>query len=283
LADTDQGVIAQALASIRTEWAEFGVVRQQVGGAAAVLIAVLLAAGWIWWKWDDLAKRPGVSAVLARLGRRRIVPVPPGTLTVALVHLDGDQNREYEGLLRDALDNEFDGAVTKPIDRVIALPDADTGQAAVAQATDKARDLLRRSGADVLLWGKVVRLAGKSAMRLYWTTANDAADLKRSESYAPDTTSLPPLFWDDLKQVLGMLAQSRIAQFTQARTGHYTADKLAPLIEQVRRLLQARRGSWTAETEAGVRFALAGALLDFGGQGAATLHCAKALASTNRF
>ncbi len=86
-------------------------------------------------------------------------------------------------------------------------------------------------------------------MRLYWTTAHRLTDIKRSESYSVDTLALPPLFWDDLKQVLGMLAQSRLALIREKFTGHYVADKLLPLIEQVRRLLEVRPGTWTSEFE----------------------------------
>jgi hypothetical protein len=41
-------------------------------------------------------------------------------------------------------------------------------------------------------------------------------------------------FWSDLKQILGLLTQSRIAALTFAHSGHYVADRLAPLIAQVR-------------------------------------------------
>ena len=41
---------------------------------------------------------------------------------------------------------------------------------------------------------------------------------------------------------------------------------LAPLIDQVRKLLQARQGAWSAERDAGVRLAFARALVDYGYQ-----------------
>ena len=128
----------------------------------------------------------------------------------------------------------------------------------------------------MLLWGGVVRLGDKSAMRLYWTTAQRIDGVKESERYAPETLALPPLFWDDLKQVLGMLAQTRIATLTDALTGHYAADRLAPLIKQVRRLLGARHGTWTPETRPALRFAFAGALAIFGEQTVAARRCPRA-------
>ena len=50
---------------------------------------------------------------------------------------------------------------------------------------------------------------------------------------------------------MGLLTQSRIAAL---------ADKLAPLIPQVRALVQSKEGVWNPETLAGVRFSLANAL-----------------------
>jgi hypothetical protein len=43
-----------------------------------------------------------------------------------------------------------------------------------------------------------------------------------------ETIAIPPLFWDDLKQVLGMLVQSRIATIREELTERYSANQLAP-------------------------------------------------------
>jgi hypothetical protein len=235
VADVDQGLLSKALGRANTEIGEFGKLRHAVGATLAVLIVLALVIILTWWNWDELAKRPGVAEFLARLSRRRIARARAGNLTVAITHLEGDQDREYENLLRDALDNDFDGVETIPIDRTIALTQgAKPGREAIGKATEQARELLHSSRADVILWGKVVRLGSKSAMRLYWTTAHRMTGIKNTESYSTDSLALPALFWDDLKQVLGMLTQSRLALIQQEFTGHYSADKLLPVIEQVR-------------------------------------------------
>ena len=283
MAEVDHGLLTDAAAYVKTELAQFGNLRTEVGLIPAVLIVLALVSVLAWWKWDELAKRPGVTQLLARLSRRRISHARSGSLTVAITHLEDDQNREYEKLLRDALDNDFDGAETIPIDRSVALTqDAATGREAIEKATEEARELLRRSRADVILWGKVVRLGSKGAMRLYWTTAHHLSDVKRTESYSTDSLALPTLFWDDLKQVLGMLTQSRLALLQQALTGHYFADKLLPVIGQVRRLLQVRQGSWAADAEAGVRFALADALQEYGSQGGSNDALCESIAAYRR-
>ncbi|HXZ01507.1 MAG TPA: tetratricopeptide repeat protein [Stellaceae bacterium] len=247
-------------------WRAFVYLRNRFGVSAAVIVAVLAVAAVVWWQWDEIAKKPGVSAVVAWIMRTPLPSVEQGRLAIAIAHLDHDEREEHERLLRDEL-ADFEGARILRLDRTIELPNAPTEQDAKALAEENARELLRRVGADVLIWGSVVSLNGKSAMRLYWTTAETLAGAKQSERYPVETVALPPLFWDDLKQVLGMLAQSRIATLTAALTGHYMADKLASLIADVRKLLQNKQGAaWNAETEAGVRFALARALLESGEQ-----------------
>jgi Tetratricopeptide repeat len=217
----------------------------------------------------EIAKKPGISEIVLRVERKPVVPAKPGHLTIAVAHLEDDQNRQHEKLLRDALANDFEGAETKSIDRTIAPPDADTDQDAIARAKDEADRLRKSAGADVLLWGRAVTLNNKSEMRLYWTTGRDFIGVKQSGLYQDtmgDTIAIPPLFWDDLKQVLGMLVQSRISTIQEELTGRYMADQLAPLIAQVRRLLQARNGTWNGETEAAVRYAFAQALSECGDQ-----------------
>jgi exonuclease VII small subunit len=249
-------------------WRDFHKLQQRVGTRLAILVTVAVASGGVWWLWDDIAKKPGVTEIVAWVERKPIVPAKPGHLTIAVAHLEDDKNQEHEKLPRDALDNDFDGAESKAVDRTIILPDADTGQDSVAKAEEEANQLRKRAGADVLLWGRVVTLNSKSEMRLYWTTGRELTGVKQSGLYTDrtETIAMPPLFWDDLKQVLGMLVQSRIAKITRELNGKYSADQLGPLIGQVRKLFQSRQGAWNAKTDAEVRFVFAEALSDYGDQ-----------------
>jgi hypothetical protein len=220
---------------------------------AAVAVAAMFGVRWVWWNWSDIARRPGVRPLVQRFGRKRLRVVPPG-LTVALAHLDDDPDRQHEKLLSDEL-RHYEGISVHPLDRIVTMP-AGNSEDARLKATDRARELLRRTGADVLLWGSVVQLGGKSAMRLYWTTAGEVPGAKATEKYATETTALPALFWDDLKQVMGLLATTRLSSLA-TDSGRYVADKLAPMLEKVRLLLQNQKGNWNPETQAAVQFALA--------------------------
>jgi hypothetical protein len=144
---------------------------------------------------------------------------------------------------------EVEGVEVLPVDRTI-----DPGKPGKKNAEDEARGLLKQTGADVLIWGSVISLSGKSTMRLYWTPARDVPGAKSTGKSLPqtETVALPLEFWSDLKQILGLLVQSRIAALTFDQSGHYVADRLAPLIagplagpEQGRRLGSGNPG-WCA-------------------------------------
>jgi tetratricopeptide (TPR) repeat protein len=240
--------------------------RRRVGTPIAVLLIVvmivLIGGVCAWWNWETLEKAPGVSSIVKSIERRSVSAARGGHLSLAVAHLEYDKEEEEEKVLLDEL-RRFEGAEIMRVDRVVSWPEADNEEAAAAKAGEEARHLLQRTGADVLLWGSVITLDKRRAMRLYWTTAQEFPGLKHTERYETETIAIPALFWDDLKQVLGLMAQSRIAALTQG--GHYSGDKLAPLIADVRKLLQSKQGVWGAETESGVRFAFARALAEIGG------------------
>jgi class 3 adenylate cyclase/tetratricopeptide (TPR) repeat protein len=237
------------------------------GGAA-----LAVGAGWMTMIAPHRAMmmaRPIASMV----GMPKPAPIAhAGHLLIAVAHLQDDRDHEHEHLLLDRLANDFDGAQTTQVDETITPPDAGIAQDALVQAKAQANQLRAEAGADVLLWGTVQTLGGKTAMRLYWTTGEAMAGSRGSGLYQDqaDTIALPALFWDDLKQVLGLLVQSRLADLRRQLTGQYSAPQLAPLIDQVRTLLQTQQGVWKPETDARVRFTLAEALSDYGNQAGKT-------------
>jgi tetratricopeptide (TPR) repeat protein len=246
-------------------WQEpFEWLRQRVESLGAALLAVLAAviAGsfYIWSNWKDIKERPWIEGVIKRFNRKAIDKAPAGVLTIAVAHLQDDEGQEQEKLLLDEL-RHFDGVETLSVDRTVEWPDSGTEQVKKTKAEEDARGLLRQTGADVLIWGSVVSLSGNSAIRLYWTPTR-LHGAKSTGKYQPqaETITLPSEFWNDLEQILGLLTQSRIAALPFDQSGHYVADKLAPLIAQVRSLVQSREGVWNPETLAGVQFSLAIAL-----------------------
>ncbi|HET6378379.1 MAG TPA: hypothetical protein VFG05_08770 [Methylocella sp.] len=237
-------------------------IRERYGLLGALLIVGLFAAGTVWWHWKDIAERPGVAWIINYFSQGPVNPAPAGRLTLAIAQLGHDKDREHEILLRDEL-RQLEGVETIAIGRPI-----DAEEQSKSNAEKEVRELLQQSGADALIWGSVVNLGGRSAMRLYWTPSRHVPGAASTGKYLPqtETLELPAEFWNDLKQILGLLAQSRLAELTFGQQGHYVADRLAPLIGQVRQLAASKRGDWTAETLAGVQSSLAVALAIYGEQ-----------------
>ncbi|KIG07776.1 hypothetical protein BurMR1_0606 [Burkholderia sp. MR1] len=78
--------------------------------------------------------------------------------------------------------------------------------------------------------------------------------------------NLPPLFWRDLTDVLGLLVATSSADFASSEW-RYQADKIEPLIQRVRGLLQGSQGDqWNAITRAQVQLILGNALNTYGFQ-----------------
>ena len=172
--------------------------------------------------------------------------------------MDNDKDQEQERVLLGDL-RTLESAEVQRVDRTVEWPTAQTESIAKTKAEEEARDLLKQNGADVLIWGYVERVGDKSAMQLYWTPREDIPGAELNGKYATETVALPSVFWDDLKQILGLLIQSRIAEVTD-QPGRYVADKLTPLIAQVGSLVKSKEGVWNPKTLAGVQSSLAVAL-----------------------
>ena len=116
-----------------------------------------------------------------------------------------------------------------------------------------------------MIWGLVLRQDGKSAPRLYWTTSRGKKRAK--EVYQPENFKLPDLFWSDLVEVLRLVVANYDAEFSAGR-GQFMADRLAPFIERVKKLLATSSGQdrWSTNARVEVQFIQANALMTFGDQ-----------------
>jgi hypothetical protein len=64
------------------------------------LLVVLILIGWIWWNWDEVKKRPGISRIIAYVrGKWSPAPNPNGDdfLVETLVLLDGSSDFRIDG------------------------------------------------------------------------------------------------------------------------------------------------------------------------------------------
>src|SRR5581483_10422292 len=221
--------------------------------------AVVLACASIFWQWDHISKLPAIEPLIAHLTEKPLPKAVPGKFNIAVAQLEGDNNREAQRLILESL-AEFPSVATLSFDRLIASEQGDREKAEGA-GQERARTLLASSGADVLIWGLVLRECSKSLPKLYWTSTRKVVGASWAGRYQmTETLSLPSIFWQDLTSVLALLAATSNADFT-AQEGQYTADKLAPFIQRVRSLLQSSKADqWNAAARAQVLVVLGTAL-----------------------
>ena len=198
------------------------------------------------------------SSIIARSTPRPIREAPNGRLAIAVAHLERDQDGKHENLLLDEL-RQFEGAEIVKVDRTVEWPASGTDGAAENNAKTEAQRLFQQTGVDALIWGSVIDFDNQGAMRLYWTSAQELRGAKYIEPYQIETIALPSQL-DDLKQTLGLLASRGFPSLRSNQPRRDVADKLTPLIAQVRLLVQSREGVWNPDILAGVEFSLGNAL-----------------------
>ena len=131
-----------------------------------VVLALLLFAGGVWWKWPDIRKRPFVGRIIDRSSPARLPKADPARFTVALAHLEKDPQQEHEKLIFEGLNEGFAGKDENAVqilrfDRTIEIGVPQDLEPLVARGHETARSYLAESGADVLIWGTVVSRRGR--------------------------------------------------------------------------------------------------------------------------
>jgi len=194
------------------------------------------------------------------------VPIPkadPNRFSVALAHLTHDDGEEVERLITESIKGVA-GVQILRFDRTISA-EGPIPEKSEAEAHEVARSLLREASADALIWGTVLSHGGRTAPRLYWTTADSA--MRSKQPYIPENFRLPEVFWEDLVEVLRLLVITRSSGLF-ARRGLNVAADLTPFVEKVRNLLESDQASkrWTARAASEVMFILAWALEQLGEQ-----------------
>ena len=255
--DDPLGASSAALKAVFTWLAHFGI----WGTLAAVLIIA-------WWQWPKIKELPGVAPLVTLLkdrivkGKRLVVSTTGNTargdrLSIAVARLINDnEGSDSKTLVLEEL-KTFAGIEVLDVDSEIDDVDVTTGHA-------RARDMLSKRRADAIIWGRVVKFDGHSVPKLYLTYGADDA-LNKVDHYKPtEDLKLPELFWDNLKQVLGLVVATAHAKVAALR-GQYTADKLMPHVGRVQTLL-ASGETWTAQQRAPIESLLASALLSLGEQ-----------------
>ncbi len=219
------------------------------GRVALVLAGMLALVAPAWWHSDKLRNLPLIKQALTE-PPPPLVPIPkadPSRYSVAVALFENDLERQHHTLVVSAL-TEFEGIQVLTIERAINPHGADNNAAEKA-GHQKAKEFLRESGAQALVWGEVLRKDQESVPKLFWTIAEQGSPQKAAGRYVlTKDLGLPEIFWSDLSEVLLLLVATQAAEF-QGNEGHYIADRLKPFIEKTRGLLNKERGGPRKDVE----------------------------------
>ncbi len=61
MAEVEKGPLDKLIDWLNGWKASFRQMRKQFGWPAAALITLSSAVGFVWWNWDEIAKRPGIE------------------------------------------------------------------------------------------------------------------------------------------------------------------------------------------------------------------------------
>jgi hypothetical protein len=118
MAELQKTPLEQLIDWISSWKASFDQLRERIGWPLTVLIVLAAAGGFLWWKCDEIAKRPGVKWLIERLKRRKIKRARAELLTIAVAHLDNHKDREHEKLLLHEL-RHSEGVEAVSVDRAV--------------------------------------------------------------------------------------------------------------------------------------------------------------------
>jgi len=237
-----------------------GKIYKRFGIPGLCILMLLGGLGYAWTRWNEIKTWPGIEFFL----RKSIPRTDSKRFSVLIAHLENDPNHDHERLIIELL-KEFKGIQIVTLDRFIVKDNITEEEE--KKGHEKARAILKESGASVLIWGTILHNNDKTIPKLYWTASYGEPHSGQYRPLAETEFRLPEIFWKDLAQILQLLVAKDDADF-QANRGRYVADRLPPFIARVRTLLResANNKGWNDETRLLTRMILTNALFVLGEQ-----------------
>jgi hypothetical protein len=125
--------------------------------------AVVVAAVGVWVGWDAVSKVPGIDWALMK--GHELLPVPKARgdrFSIVIPRLENDPEGIHRRLISDALRSQFskDEVEVLLMERSIPIEQSARPQEEVRKGHDVARDLLRATKGNVMIWGEAGCEAG---------------------------------------------------------------------------------------------------------------------------
>lgn len=203
-------------------------------------------------KCDTVKSVPSVERTITSVYNlaRGLPEARADRFSIVIARLENDTGDFHRRMIRDALATQFDRKEDIKhgediqlllVDQSIAVGESETPQEAMHAGHDRARRLLRRMKADLMIWGEVLDSKPEAPMRLHWTLNLDIPLMTPSEKYqlSDDGYDLPDRFRNHLRTALMLLARSE-ATSSSSQNGTYTVDRLRLSLERIRGLVDSK-------------------------------------------
>ena len=192
----------------------------------------------------------------------------------------GIQN-DIGGQLQDVIVTDlsaFEGVHVVTMDQTISTEGPDLEQS-MKTAAEVAQDCLDNMQATIMIWGKVLRFAGREVPQLYLSLSRSKK--QKAGRYLPtNDLRLPQVFWSDLTDVLRLVVLTYDIEFRE-QEGSYLGGQLRLFVSWVWQLLQSAdqdRG-WDDDALGLTRISLGNALMLLGSQSGENQPLEEAIAS----
>lgn len=193
----------EQLVRLAPEWvrAAHALFASRLGRATNPLIVVLIVltilVPFLWANGERIAGWSISASTADRLAEPILPTAKPDELTLLVANINGDTNGDYEKLLLASLRDQSFISVRR-VRRSIDASGNDV-TLAKARAEAQAQALLRRTRAQILLWGEVLRGNG-ATLKLYWSVSANNLRQSKTGYYRPrDDNALPRAFHADLQ------------------------------------------------------------------------------------
>lgn len=176
-------------------WKMLEWVGKKFGVVGIVVLVVILG----WWNLDTIRSMPGVEKAYSYLFRSSLPKPENGKFNIAVTHLVGDTQGVAENSIITSIQDIFPFAHTKIFDRRIVEGDEPL------LGVEQAQRILKESGFDVIIWGETIPGA-QSLLRLHLTAPININSTYSKRYQKTEDQNLPNLFWQDLTNILSLLA-----------------------------------------------------------------------------
>lgn len=190
-------------------------------------VLVVFLGPIMFWKWGELLQTPIIGSFLRVASQPCLPKVDNENFVLALAVLENDPGNNIRKNIAACLDDFFrvnsssSSVGILEIERMISLDHSNPNARGIGHK--KAREYLSKTGANIIIWGQVVRTKNKEKIKLYFTHPGEY-DFKSETSLFPFEFELPENEWSNLLTFLNLIWYSELYNIKQWQNSNQTEE-----------------------------------------------------------